>query len=62
MYLETFLRGVSELGPANFFMDKIVDTTSKNPWDPKFDERSKSLKPKTTYTIQKLSKNDVEDF
>ena len=28
----------------------------------KIDEKWQNLKPKTTYTIRKLSKNDIEDF
>ena len=62
MYLETFLRGGKRIRSGKFFYGQKTDVTSKNPWDPKFDENSKLLKPKTTYTIGKLSKNDIEDF
>ena len=62
MYLETFLRGGKRIRSGKFFYGQKTDVTSKNPWDPKFDEISKSLKHKTTYTIGKLSKNDIEDF
>ena len=42
MYLETFLRGGKRIGSGKFFYGQKTDVTSKNPWDPKFDEDSKS--------------------
>ena len=55
MYLETFLRGGKRIRSGKFFYGQKTDVTSQNLLDPKFDENSKSLKRKTTYTIRKLS-------
>ena len=62
MYLETYSRGGKRIRSGKFLYGQKTDVTSKNPWDPKFDQNSKSLKLKTTYTIRKLSKSDIEEF